>query len=334
MRRLASLIFAGWLLLAGNAGAQAAPSTRSLLAEARQLAGIYGERIWPGMSGAPFSVLLLYPGHDVLSCASAASADFTELPQLHGAQCNEWIRSAGSLPRSTQASLFLQGIPGPVMVSGTPRETAASPGSWILTALHEHFHQMQMARPGYQQGVQALGLANGDETGMWMLNFPFAYDDQQSGLALQAMAHDLTAILQEPDPGMRRMLEIAYAKARPDRMAQLADADRKYAELQLWQEGVARYTELRFAEYGAVAQTQGWQSPIDYAALEMNLRDNLLRQLRTARLPTDKRDLFYPLGAAEALILDDLDPVWHERYFGGHYSMAPLFATALNPSRP
>ena len=45
----------------------------------------------------------------------------------------------------------------------------------MLTVLHEHFHQLQQSQPGYFQGVEALGLSGGDQTGMWMLNYPFPY---------------------------------------------------------------------------------------------------------------------------------------------------------------
>lgn len=332
MRRLTALILAGWLCCAASARAEPGPSAQNLLDEARHLASVYGERIWPGFSGASFAVLLLYPQHDVLSCARAATADFQPRQQPYGASCDQWIRSAGSLPRSSQLSMFLDGIPGPVIVTGTPLETSASPGSWVLTMLHEHFHQMQMTRPGYQKGTKALGLSNGDETGMWMLDYPFPYDDWKVGKELSGNAHDLAMILQETDKAEQRRMALLYAQIRPNIMAQLSANDRKYAELQLWQEGVARYTELRFAGYAAAAQEQGWQSPVDYAALELNLRDNLIHQLQTADLQRDRRDIFYPLGAAESLVLDIIDPHWHSRYFGAGYSMAPLFAAAIKPS--
>jgi hypothetical protein len=41
--------------------------------------------------------------------------------------------------------------------------------------MHEHSHQLQNAQAGYSQAVAALGLSHGDQTGMWMLNYPFPY---------------------------------------------------------------------------------------------------------------------------------------------------------------
>ena len=46
---------------------------------------------------------------------------------------------------------------------------------WAITLLHEHFHQLQDTQPRYFAGVDSLGLARGDQTGMWMLNYAFPY---------------------------------------------------------------------------------------------------------------------------------------------------------------
>ena len=62
------------------------------------------------------------------------------------------------------------------MVIGQAENTQSKTSTrWVLTALHEHFHQLQESRPRYYADVDALGLAKGDTTGMWMLNYPFPY---------------------------------------------------------------------------------------------------------------------------------------------------------------
>ena len=47
--------------------------------------------------------------------------------------------------------------------------------------MHEHFHQLQWAQPEYLKAIDDLGLSKGDATGMWMLNYPFPYDDPEIG---------------------------------------------------------------------------------------------------------------------------------------------------------
>ena len=62
------------------------------------------------------------------------------------------------------------------IVIGQPAATEQSSTFWVLTVLHEHFHQLQNAQPDYYSSVDSLNLARGDSTGGWMLNFPFPYD--------------------------------------------------------------------------------------------------------------------------------------------------------------
>ena len=45
--------------------------------------------------------------------------------------------------------------------------------------MHEHFHQLQWAQPEYLKAIADLGLSKGDTTGMWMLNYPFPYDNPE-----------------------------------------------------------------------------------------------------------------------------------------------------------
>ncbi|HEY0726226.1 MAG TPA: hypothetical protein VGD41_20060, partial [Pyrinomonadaceae bacterium] len=47
---------------------------------------------------------------------------------------------------------------------------------WVITLMHEHFHQLQDSQPNFFQDTQALNLSRGDQTGMWMINYPFPYD--------------------------------------------------------------------------------------------------------------------------------------------------------------
>ena len=51
--------------------------------------------------------------------------------------------------------------------------------------MHEHFHQLQWAQPEYLKAIDDLGLSKGDATGMWMLNYPFPYDNPEVGAAVR-----------------------------------------------------------------------------------------------------------------------------------------------------
>ena len=57
--------------------------------------------------------------------------------------------------------------------------------------MHEHFHQLQYAQPGYFQAVAALGLSHGDQTGTWILNYPFPYTNASIGKEFAALRDQL-----------------------------------------------------------------------------------------------------------------------------------------------
>ena len=147
---------------------------RVRLAEAFRLAAAVGDRVWPGWSEAPFAVLLVTPEREFLLCHSRPSADFSRVGYDSLLGTEVFVR-----PRVFPTT-FLATVPAvggvPTIVVGQPANTGQASTRWVLTVLHEHFHQLQYSRPGYDAGVAALGLARGDSTGMWMLNYAFPYE--------------------------------------------------------------------------------------------------------------------------------------------------------------
>ena len=61
---------------------------------------------------------------------------------------------------------------------------------WVVTMLHEHFHQLQDSQPNVFQDVMALDLAGGDQTGMWMLNYPFPYKDEKINVEFEQLGEN------------------------------------------------------------------------------------------------------------------------------------------------
>src|SRR5207247_9176473 len=107
--------------------------------------------------------------------------------------------------KRTQPTNFLATFPaiGGSMIStivvGQAENTSAKTSTpWVVTLLHEHFHQLQYSQPDYYPGTEALGLAHGDQTGMWMLNYPFPYEDPAVQQAFSAAANALAAALRVP----------------------------------------------------------------------------------------------------------------------------------------
>jgi hypothetical protein len=128
--------------------------------------------------------------------------------------------------------------------------------------MHEHFHQLQNAQPRYYQAVQDLGLSHGDNTGMWMLKYPFPYEKPDVAQSFASLRDLLLSAVNETDKEKFATLAKQYIRERQKFFARLSSDDHKYLSFQLWQEGIARYTEIKAAE--AAAQ---YQPTAEYAAL-------------------------------------------------------------------
>jgi hypothetical protein len=190
-----------------------------------------------------------------------------------------------------------------------------------VTVLHEHFHQLQHSQPTYYADVAALGLSRGDQTGMWMLNFAFPYKDAGVKEQFSALSRLLGEAL-----GAKKRFEFsaklgAYVRAREAFRRTLGPDDYRYFSFQVWQEGVARYTEYRVAESAAKGYkpSKEFRALKDYTPFEevadSLLNKRILSSLTALQLDESERLVFYPFGAAEGLLLDRANPEWRSRYF-------------------
>ena len=206
----------------------------------------------------------------------------------------------------------------PTIVVGSAERTGKSSGEWLLTLLHEHFHQWQSSLPEYYARADALGLARGDTTGQWMLNYPFPYDSAPVQRAAEALAASL-ARGETPD-AVTRLRQALRRTLSPD--------DDRYLEFQLWQEGVPRYLEIAVAEAaaGAGEPSQAFRRLPDYqgyADLAIRLRNELDRRLEDLSLGRERRIAFYALGAGMARLLDGNDEGWKRRYRENLFTLLP-----------
>lgn len=191
---------------------------------------------------------------------------------------------------------------------------------WVIIVLHEHFHQLQYSQPKYKSDVAGLNITGMDAAGMWMLNFPFPYTSpevrQQVSMvskllaqAIQASAKDIPAKL------------TAYFQARQQLQRMLTPDEYKYFSFQLWQEGIARYTEYRVAEWAAENYTTSKEFEVlpdyvPYKVVAASIHDNeIIGGLSQLDLASWQRVVFYTLGAGEALLLDKIGTHWQQRIF-------------------
>jgi hypothetical protein len=296
------------------------------LAEAMRLADQLGDRIWPGWKQTVFQVLLVTDSAEFLTGSPRPTPEFAPLGRDSMLRRQVWTRPRRFSPTLLATFPAVGGLP--TVVIGTAERTGKSSTAWVLTLLHEHFHQWQYSRPSYYARVARLDLARGDSTGQWMLDYPFPYD---SATAEQAVERLASALLQALDAEPRsRSIALDHAIAARERLrTTLRPADYRYLEFQLWQEGVARYIEYAAARAAGESRQSSlaFRSLPDfqaYSRMADSARRSLRRELEQLDLATQRRVAFYPLGAAIALLLQETRPDWKQAYARRPFKLATL----------
>jgi hypothetical protein len=303
---------------------------RTRLAEAFSIGEKLGNRIWSNWDRAPFAVLLITPEYEFLIRHPRPSADFT----LVGS--DPLLKSDVYFRKRTQKIDFLATFPAvggvPTIVIGqaenTDKKTSAP---WVITVLHEHFHQLQMSQPSYYSEVESLNLSHGDQSGMWMLNFAFPYQNVQVATEFSRLSNLLAQTLQAKTKKEFSAKLTTYLEARKYFKNLLSADDYKYFSFQLWQEGIARYTEFRIADLAAkqYQPSRAFRTLKDYAPFKevaaSIIDKQVLGKLSTLQLGKSERLVFYPFGSAEGLLLDRANPNWRSRYFTDKFYLDKYF---------
>jgi hypothetical protein len=124
-------------------------------------------------------------------------------------------------------------------------------------------------------------------------------------------------------------MALDYLEQRHKFFSLVSANDAKYFSFQLWQEGIARYTEVRSAEAAA-----RYTPALEFAALPdyepvahyaERARQKTLDELKSADLVTWKRTVVYSFGAAEGFLLDRVRPNWKDEYFRQMFSLDSYF---------
>jgi hypothetical protein len=286
-----------------------------------RLAAQVQNSVWPNWNQAPDALLLVTPRHEFLTHHATpkdfqpAGKDFVVRPRQFEPNLQATFPAFGSTP---------------VMVIGEPENTSSKTSTpWLITLLHEHFHQLQYSQPDYYEGTGKLGLSKAGGGAMWMLNYPFPYDKAEVTRAFADLRDLLWSTATESDPVRFKTSAAAYLQARKKFFAQLSDDDRKYLEFQLWQEGIARYTEIKVAEAATA-----YRPSAEYAALAdfapftgygAKRLQSTLDELKASVLSQRKREAAYSFGAVEGLLLDHLRPNWKAAYFVRPFALGPYF---------
>ena len=295
--------------------------------EAFRISERYSESIWKGFGEVPFVVLFVDDSLEFLVNHPSPSEDFILSEEDSFLNTKIYYR-----PRQFP-TWFLATFPAVnginCTVVGRPENTGRSSTDWIITLLHEHFHQYEYSDPDYYPGVQKLDLSGGDESGMWQLNYPFPYENPAVAEQYKKYITALNEAVSGFDrPGFNEAYS-AYLKERSGLRELLSPAEYRYFSFQLWQEGIAQYTEYKFlekmADYVPTEEVSLVKDFIPFSDFKDQFRNSQFEALKTYSLPENKRVCFYANGFAEGLLLDLVKPGWHSDYFREKFDIGGYF---------
>jgi len=302
---------------------------RVRLSEAFGIADKLGNELWTGWDKAPFAVLLVTPENEFLIRHPKPSSDFALLNYDPLLLSNVYYRKRTQPTNLLATFPLVGGIP--TIVIGQAENTAKETSTpWVVTVLHEHFHQLQYSQARYYEDVNALGLTRGDQTGMWMLNYPFPYDWHEMQELFSHLGHALANVLEAKTRSDFAAGLDTYLKQRGELEHVLSPDDYRYLSFQMWQEGISRYTEYRIAKLAAGSYRPGkaFRMLKDYKRFDEvadDIRVGILSELTSVKLAESKRVIFYALGAGEGLLLDRVNPRWRQRYLVDKFYLDKYF---------
>lgn len=315
------------------AGPELNHTDRIRLGEAGTLASSILDSIWPSSEKVPLAILLITLDYEYLLNHPAPSDDFKFLNHDSLLQSDVYYRPTVYSPNFLATFPAVSGI-STIVVGQAKNTTARTSTRWLVTLLHEHFHQLQTSQPGYYEAVNSLDLHDGDQTGMWMLNYAFPYDSLPISRQFIKLTSSLrTAVFSRGSDRFQRDVE-TYLSERKQFRDLLSDKDYRYFAFQLWQEGFARYTEYICALKAALNSplSYAFRNLDDFVALENVAKEILhdsMEELQDPVLPELRRVAFYSVGFGEGLLLDDIRPDWRHDYFSRRFDTIDLFPAEL-----
>lgn len=323
MRRLFFLVLLAAAAWAQSENPQLPQMDAVRVAEFYRLSGQIAGQVWPQWDQTPAPLLLVTNETEFLFHYTDPPTGFKKMREYVYARPREF-------PTSLLATFPAFGPPSVIVIGEAENTDAKTSTPWVITLMHEHFHQLQDSQPGFFDAVKGLGLAHGDETGMWMLNYPLPYDKPELVRSFAGLRDLLLAALSEQDEGKFRLLAGRYISEREKFFGQLSADDHKYLSFQLWKEGIARYVQVKSAEAAAQYRpTPEYSALADYesfASYAKKARSQTIAELKEADLAKWKRVVVYPFGACEGFLLDRLSPKWRDSYFQHLFTLDPYFS--------
>lgn len=325
------LLYFFLIVFIGSSYGQSVPTMRYedkiRIREAALITESFGDEIWKGINKVPFVVLLVNDSVEFLINHPYPSSDF----QL--SENDSILKSKIYYRPRVYPEWYLATFPAvngvSCIVVGTPEKTKKNSTEWVITLLHEHFHQYQFSSPNYFGEVDKLDLSGGDQSGMWQLNFNFPYTDPALASKFREFSNALyNAVLHNTRQKSRKYFK-EYVSKRMALKQMLEPSHYRYLSFQIWQEGIARYTEYAFVKslrnYQPTFEMLQMEDYEDFKSYEDKIYLSELGFILNQKIEQDKRICFYAIGFAEGILLSKYSPKWRDRYLVNKFYVEDYF---------
>lgn len=301
------------------------PEDKAQLIETLRLKKLFGSSIWPGFGEAEipliqynerYAFLIGHPGpsppwtaidSDLFQGNLYYSREVAESQAFAVLVGDLWAGSLdtiGHMSRSMKEQLQ-EKIPPEKLTPAMLKMMEISPAYHIVALLHEAFHAFQ-AIQDQKRFCQTQKL--------YAFEKFYPFDDEAFKSAWNEEGALLALALREQNETKRlEAIERFLAVRAKRRSASSLSAELITFERELeWLEGLAKYVELQFAIKGSSMQEAESKG---YRVVRNRLQaDFSYRMMNLGDLHGDLR--FYLSGAAQAMILDKVSPVWKQNIMG------------------
>lgn len=274
----------------------------------------YGDSLWENISSTPLRILLITDSLEYLFNHSSPDKSFELFKYDTLLNTNIYVRQRRFPPFLRATFPAVNGTD--CIVVGNPENTRKSDEDWIIMLLHEHFHLYQGANPKYNENISVLSHKIANESQNWMLDYNFPYNDT----TINELFKDYVFSIFESYISLNKNNFIQkvelYLANQAEIKNHLAPNDYDYFQFQIWQEGIATYTEYKYLD--ALNLNSKYFKEIyalDFALKNEYHLSAYTNGLLENELRKNKREMFYSIGLLIGIIKDETTPEWKEGYF-------------------
>lgn len=200
--------------------------------------------------------------------------------------------------------------------------------TYVRAILHEGFHAHQLTTLGGVAGIPRFGLDGTHATERGAVQTLMSLADLDARHAAQGAA--LVAALDAPTDAQAVHFARQFLNLRDEHRRILPDEVAAFERSLEWIEGTARYADTRLM--AVVARDPARCAGIAFAPADEIWRTFTEQLLDPAGRRVGLRDRYAAIGAAQAMLLDRVNPGWHDRVLRGAEAIEDVLRDAIGRS--